>query len=483
MRFIDLKLQADINKAIKMGNSKDVIEHGILRRDSYKNLDGDSLKAFKEELVRFFDEHSIYKVTQKLLCADILRDTLTGDYYFYDPLSPEGADFGRLNRISAEVLKDCLDKTLLGSRTKLCRFVEEPFNFNFLKPSEPGYKINLSEPPFWRERNFFFGEAIPNAELPKCYMDFFQNFTNFDDKSVQYLIDWSALTLKETGSGILAAVGSKGIGKTLYFEVMKQIHGKTAKKASQANLDSPFNSWLADATLVYLDEVKITRDEQLNVLKSVAGSQTISVTKKGKDAETVPNTVNFYLSSNNIESLRLDPSDRRFSIISLTNKRIDDWPIQAEYAAEGTTIQAEMLKQENIEALGRFLWHHKYPEWVKHEKLTTDNTVKVRTSSLNEWEVTFATDFCKDYEGQTLNINEVKEHFRELTEDRSAGKYITFRSLKKLQKVLEDICQEPSPIFSVRRPLANDKTQKVIIKINPIDKQSETISRITAIED
>lgn len=142
-----------------------------------------------------------------------------------------------------------------------------------------------------------------------------------DDEAVaDYVLNWYAWPLQHPGAKMPTALvmhGAEGTGKNLVNEAVMQIHGKHGKVVGQRELESQWNDWLSGCTFVIGDEV-VSRAEMKHhkgVLKALITSTHVNIATKFMNLRSERNCMNMVFLSNEVEPLKLDPTDRRYLVI------------------------------------------------------------------------------------------------------------------------------------------------------------------------
>ena len=180
-------------------------------------------------------------------------------------------------------------------------------------------KLNSFVPPKWMHNNYFFGEKIENSNIPNCYSEFFSHLFP-SENSKEYTLDWIANSLRRQNQTYLILIGEKGIGKNIFSQILRKIHGeKNSIETSSKTLNGEFNSELSGRTLVVFDELMLEDNEiALDRFKSLVNPQ-IRIEGKGQNADFLDNFLNVCVLSNRDTAIPLeDAEDRRYSFVDLT---------------------------------------------------------------------------------------------------------------------------------------------------------------------
>lgn len=255
-----------------------------------------------------------------------------------------------------DIRKSIIKKVLnheyhLYSSSKIinAQFIYDPYNNGpLIGLSENLYAFNTYQPPQWKINYFYRGRTLEALNrIPKIYLAFFIHLTGNDVASFEYLLDWLTTSLKAKNFTILTLIGEQGIGKGILGEILEKLHGEeNFVKVLDKVFKKQFNSQLANRTCVYVDEVDLTTKEAHDRIKDVVNKK-IEIEAKGKDAVTIANYASFYLSSNHLDAVKVESGDRRFSILGLTDKKLNETSL--------INFIDEMLEPPNISELARYL--------------------------------------------------------------------------------------------------------------------------------
>jgi hypothetical protein len=238
------------------------------------------------------------------------------------------------------------------------RIVLAKFDYNPSKPSvfedaDARNVFNTHVSPAWVERFLeTVGEIPERSVLPGIMEDFFRHFTGGCDDSFEYLLDWIATAIQNRNRTILTAIGEQGTGKGLTAQILKQLVGESNFVNTRDEvLKAKFNGQLKNKRLVNIDEVAIKTNEHHDRLKDLV-NDFIEIERKGENAVTVRNFASYYISSNRQSAVRPEAGDRRFSIIQVTDKKIQETELRHR-------IETELLLNQTIAEAGAFFYHRK----------------------------------------------------------------------------------------------------------------------------
>jgi len=397
------EIKTECETLIRFGNNHNQIQKRL--EAQYKSVSSEVLADIIEDCVA---DYKNYGLIQKLVRSDLVCDQLGEDntVSILDKVSRQ------VSKIHRSRLVELFDRRCnIKNKIITCEYEYRPYDYGMLiKNDDDTYSFNTYQPPFWFQ-DCFFSEG--NLEVPKelefqnLYRRFFMHLVNKDKTSYNYLIQWLANGLRSRNYCILATIGKQGIGKGVLGGIMRELFGASNfYSGGDRMFKGTFNSQIANKRLVYCDEISIKNKEEEDRIKLVVNDY-LEIEQKGVDAKEIKNYANFYISSNNMDSISLTADDRRFSIIELTDKKLTTVFTPEE-------IQS-LFAPENIKSLASFLWHYHVDEKEMLKVFVSKRTEEVRSSSLKEWEDWFIFRFCEINSGKNYEIweaaDQVKEQF------------------------------------------------------------------------
>jgi hypothetical protein len=120
--------------------------------------------------------------------------------------------------------------------------------------------------------------------------------------------------------------GKQGTGKGIFVSAIGKLFGPYyAPLASIEKIIGRFNAHLKNALLIYADEaIWDGRKGQEGLLKSLITEKTIFIEAKGRDGYWINNYKHLIVSSNETQAVHLDPDDRRFFVLDVSDARKED---------------------------------------------------------------------------------------------------------------------------------------------------------------
>jgi len=124
---------------------------------------------------------------------------------------------------------------------------------------------------------------------------------------------------KKKSSKVPILVGPEGVGKSAIFRLLEKIHGpKNCAFINSTDLESSFNSYIANRTLVVVDDfTKIDRKTNAK-LRNLATNETIRVNAKFTPEYDVENWASLAFTGNEYDALAMEEDSRRFFVLKMT---------------------------------------------------------------------------------------------------------------------------------------------------------------------
>lgn len=291
-------------------------------------------------------------------------------------------------------------KDYLEARQVPATFIYNPRRSTLLYETPDGMEFNQYIPPEWLAEGFYKGEKVAfNDTLPKEYEDFFNHLCANHTESVQYLMDWISTSLVGRNYTLLAAIGDQGIGKGTLGTILEKLHGRSNYiKVRDTVFKEKFNAPLENRTLVHVDEIDLKSKEAVDRIKDTV-NDTIEIERKGVDSYSTINYASFYLNSNSLDAIKIEPGDRRYSIIQLTTEKL----------LKPKDYYSALLSNENITKLAQFLVHREVKRDMKVPFRGTLRYEEVKEAGLTEWERWIIETLACEYKNKEVPLGEVQE--------------------------------------------------------------------------
>lgn len=405
-------------RQIRFGDSSDT----IIQKLKYQGIEEHLKPGLVEEVVRqtCYDFPN-YSIIQLIMQSRIAIDKDSRDIRVIDYKNKRHVS------ITQDRLRELFDpKVDLEHKKYFCDYVYNPERLDiFYRDGDFSvWQFNIYQPPFWLEDYYYSGgkKEVPRLDtIPELYSKFLKHLVNEDPVSYNYILDWISNALHRRNYCILTTIGNQGIGKGVLGNIMKGLFGDENYFETKNILKGKFNGQLYGKKLVYCDEIDLKTKEEEDRLKSLI-NDTIEVEEKYKEAKNTDNYGNIYLSSNNIDSIRLTADDRRFSIVNLT-----DIPLISKYK---THEIESLLDPENVRQLAHYLYYREVDVNRMSKVLITEHTEKVRAGRLFPWQDYFLDEYCYKNQGKVFKVQVISDAIM----DKFGGKFgVGRRKLSELQ--------------------------------------------------
>lgn len=138
---------------------------------------------------------------------------------------------------------------------------------------------------------------------------------------------WMAMTIQHPEIRIPWApliISMQGVGKGFIHQVLAKILGEhNTEMILPDRLDSPFNPYMGNSTLVTVDEMKTSRNSNADKMKSLISEKYVEINEKGKPERTQEVFANFLIFTNHDNSAFIEQDDRRFWVYKVPCKKRD----------------------------------------------------------------------------------------------------------------------------------------------------------------
>ena len=201
--------------------------------------------------------------------------------------------------------------------------------------------INTFKRPEWQfPRELTATERKEFCKLPPT-IDRFMRHLFPDDDCRNFVYDWLHYALAKRCETYLVLNGAKGIGKGIFTDhLCRSLLGKENHViAPPGALESNFNAILKDKRMIVFDEFRIDDEDKINKLKRyINRDQTIE--HKGLDiGKTIETFNSFIISSNSLGDMRISWDDRRFSVLDITETKLNE--VWSKYEIEALIEELE----------------------------------------------------------------------------------------------------------------------------------------------
>ena len=379
---------------------------------------------------------SEFRLAQKIMRSNLFTNMREkGQLIFMDdPFHPE------IKQIEKAQLRNVLDKDAMKDLViRPCEFVYDPFKRERVYEGDDLISyFNNYEPPTWMVDEYGQYKEVERVDkMPELFHRFFIHLSNGKESEYNYMVKWLANSIQDRNFCVLTAIGAPGIGKGVLGNIMLGLVGlSNFTKTDNKLISKDFNAQIRNKRLVFCDEINIKKTNHMNKFKDLVNDN-IEIEGKGKDAKLDDNYASIYVASNNLDSLYIPENDRRFSVIELTNNRLD---------SNFTVEEIEQLNElKNIEELAKYLYHY---EVDKDEMLKVHRSQRledIKLSTLTDAQEWFLEDYAVEKKGQVIDVTIVQEAFREKE----------FKALSRVE--LEKLSERFSKVFKVTFNRMNGK--------------------------
>ena len=173
-----------------------------------------------------------------------------------------------------------------------------------------------------------FARQPVQGECTKYWAHVKDNICKGDETAYLYLRRWLAYIFQHPDRVHTAIVlcGSQGVGKNSFVEPLGILLGAHyAPLSSITELVSNFNYHLKNAVLIHANEALWGGNKkEIGTVKAMITEETCLIEGKGKDRIVVRNFKHVILSSNEDWPVHLDPDDRRFFVLNVSDKHKED---------------------------------------------------------------------------------------------------------------------------------------------------------------
>ena len=178
---------------------------------------------------------------------------------------------------------------------------------------------------------FYWNRFVPSqymtmkgetSEVPPTILAVIRHVIGNDPVLVNGFLNWVAFAFKLRRAAGTAWIlqGVPGTGKgVLANHILKPLFGATNYTARRMEeLEDKFNGYLENCLLCYVDEVHIGVSKRADMilanLKNQITEERITIRNMRQTAYEVPNYLNWVMSTNMAEPIKLDKEDRRFNV-------------------------------------------------------------------------------------------------------------------------------------------------------------------------
>lgn len=272
----------------------------------------------------------------------------------------------------------------------------DPYNPEKKRPIEykgqKVWKINTYNCPEWQYDRTLSLEERKTFSSPPDIIKRFMDTLFPSQESREFVLDWLHFALTKRCETYLVLNGAKGIGKGIFTDYLcKQLIGpKNWNQAAPGALESNFNAMLVGKRMIVFDEMPINDTEKIAKLKKYINKDQ-AIEFKGEDVgDTIETYNSFVISSNNLTDIRIDWDDRRFSVMDISEKKLNEQWMEGDI-----NLLIESLEDiEIIRQFGYWLMYRK-PKGNEFSVFKGEHFWKLCYTSLPEWSKTIIDECMK----------------------------------------------------------------------------------------
>ena len=173
---------------------------------------------------------------------------------------------------------------------------------------------------------------VPDEDVPELVAPFLRHvlevYANDDEATSNFLIDLFANVLQRPHKPSCVAVnlfGRQGAGKGIVLSALRKyvIGPEASYQTPSPDLDlvGRFASGTFGKVFIQIDEIGNMAMYE-DVIKNIVTNDTVRLERKNKDAIVVKNMCNLFSTSNNMETFKIPPDDRRFVMLRCSDRYV-----------------------------------------------------------------------------------------------------------------------------------------------------------------
>ncbi len=195
---------------------------------------------------------------------------------------------------------------------------------------------------------------------------------------------WCAYPLQHPGAKMATAAAIwgpvHGSGKTLVGHTLMRIYGKHSAELKDTDLDDERCEWARNIQFVLADDITARNDRKfMRRLMTMITQKYIRLNPKYVPSYSIPDTINYYYTSNDPDALFMDDADRRFFVHEVS-------------ADKFLAYRAYVAWRDSDEGIAA-LWHHLLnlditwfdPQAPAPETLGKSSMIELGKSDLGAW--------------------------------------------------------------------------------------------------
>jgi hypothetical protein len=237
-----------------------------------------------------------------------------------------------------------------------------------------------------------FDQEYTNEEMEGAveqFQDLLRCVGGDEEEVYDYLLKTFAHIIQKpferTGICTIFSSKTQGTGKDTIMLILKYLVGRhTAHYISDDAFWSPYDTQKEGALIMYLEEAgSASNKAKFNALKARITADSQDINPKGVKAYPVPNVARYFMTTNEVNPVKMEETDRRFLIINPSERLV---------SAEWTKIYEKILSPAWLYAVGKYLetvnikgWNYrKFPETAV-KKAIAEISESTEKQFLKQW--------------------------------------------------------------------------------------------------
>ena len=287
------------------------------------------------------------------------------------------------------------------------------------------------------------------GKIPPTINNFLLHLFDGENEEYSYCLDWLGNMLKQPNIPYMVLVGTQGVGKnTLIEEIGVGLVGSNNYDVvDNSRLKKEFNGAFDGNMLIHFQEVTMNNPDTLNKLKGLRDS-VISIEKKGVDSYKTNNHTNGIITSNDDHEILIEPGERRYSFLKLTETNLVD---TAFYKKLGSYGELKAKIKEEIPAFYSYLYDRKIKRDISKPYCNEEHRDRIFESSMRKWHGKVKA-YLDSFDNETVKT--IGDIFKYMEENTKNGPVIS-----KIEKFLRSFKE-----VDVKRRSTSIADTEVIIK-------------------
>jgi phage pi2 protein 07 len=223
-------------------------------------------------------------------------------------------------------IKDILKPYKIGKVDFFDKWLEDPTRRSYLRFD---FVPNNNVPNIY---NKFIGfkydnNNICNMEKIEPFLNLIKTLLNNEEISINAFLDWIAWIRQrphlKTEKAVVLYSDTQGVGKNTLTQFISKVIGYSTTINDIKDLTKNFNSHLSNKLIICGDEIKVKAREIRDELKNMITRTKMILEKKGVDQVEISDYSNYIFTTNNQNSFYIEPTDRRFILLQLSDTVMD----------------------------------------------------------------------------------------------------------------------------------------------------------------